>query len=130
MKGKRASRAFKLGNNSKTSFTGWRGHGVKVARLRGRKLVEPERLIDIIERKDEIVIIAELAGFNRENLRIHLTDQKLTLTARASDRRFRKSLNLPKRVIPETIKTTCKNGVLEIQLKKVEEERAVDKVAG
>jgi HSP20 family molecular chaperone IbpA len=128
MKGKRASRAFRLGS-SKTSFTGRRGHG-KVARLRGGKLVEPERLIDVIEEKDEIMVIAELAGFDRENLRIHLTDQKLTLTARASDRRFRKSLNLPKRVIPETIKTTCKNGVLEIQLKKVEEEKAVDKVAG
>jgi HSP20 family protein len=107
-----------------------RGRRVKVAKLREGKLFEPERLIDVIEGKDEITVIAELAGFDRESLRIHLIDQKLTLTAKATNRRFRKSLNLPKRVIPETIKTTCKNGVLEIQLKKVEEERAVDKVAG
>jgi len=127
-KGKRTSRAFRL-DSLKTDF-GLRRRRVKVAKLREGKLVEPERLIDVIEGKDEITVIAELAGFDRESLRIHLTDQKLTLTAKATNRRFRKSLNLPKRVIPETIKTTCKNGVLEIQLKKVEEERAVDKVAG
>jgi HSP20 family molecular chaperone IbpA len=33
-------------------------------------------------------------------------------------------------VIPSTIRTTYKNGVLEVQLKKAVEEKAIDKVAG
>jgi len=93
------------------------------------EFAEPEPLIDVLEGKDEIVVIAELVGFSRESLRIHLRDQKLTLTARATDRKYHKSLNLPKRVIPDNIKTTYKNGVLEIQLKKTAEEKTIDKVA-
>jgi HSP20 family molecular chaperone IbpA len=46
------------------------------------------------------------------------------------DRKYYKSLNLPKRVIPNTIRMTHKNGVLEIRLKKAVEEKTIDKVAG
>ena len=91
---------------------------------------EPKPLIDILEGNDDIMVVAEFAGFNKEDLRINVKDQKLTLSAEASDRKYRKSLNLPKRVIPSTICTTYKNGVLEIRLKKAIEEKAMDKVAG
>jgi len=93
-------------------------------------LREPKPLIDILEGNDDIMVVAEFAGFNKEDLRINVKDQKLTLSAEASDRKYRKSLNLPKRVIPSTICTTYKNGVLEIRLKKAIEEKAMDKVAG
>jgi HSP20 family protein len=91
---------------------------------------EPPRLIDVIEENDEIAVFAEFAGFDRENLRVSVKNQRLTLTARASERRYHKSLNLPKRVIPESLCTTYKNGVLEIRLKKVLEQQALDKIAG
>jgi HSP20 family protein len=55
--------------------------------------------------------------------------ERLTVAAEALDRKYRKSLNLPKRVIPRTIRTTYKNGVLEIRLKKAEE-KSLDKMAG
>ena len=87
-------------------------------------------MIDVLEGNDDIAVVAEFAGFNKEDLRIHVKDQKLTLYAEASDRKYRKSLNLPKRVIPSTICTTYKNGVLEIRLKKAIEEKAMDKIAG
>ncbi len=96
----------------------------------GRRMREPEPLIDILEGKDEIMVVAEFAGFNTENLRIHVKNQRLTLSAESSDRKYYKSLNLPKRVIPSTLRTSHKNGVLEIQLKKVIEEKAIDRVAG
>ena len=95
-----------------------------------RNMREPEPLIDILEEKDGIVVVAELVGFNRENLRIHVKNQRLTLSAESPDRKYHKSLNLPKRVIPSTIRTTYKNGVLEIQLEKAIEEKTIDKVAG
>ena len=95
-----------------------------------RKLREPKPLIDVLEGNDDIVVVAELAGFTRKDLAIRVKNQRLTLSAEASERKYHKSLNLPKRVIPSTMRITYKNGVLEIRLKKVIEEKALDRVAG
>ena len=81
-------------------------------------LKDPTPLIDIFQEKSWITIVAEIAGFNKETLKINVKDQKLTLSAKAKDRRYYKSLNLPKVVIPNDIHTNYKNGVLEIKLKK------------
>ena len=87
-------------------------------------------MIDILEENDEIIVVTEFAGFQRENLTIHVKNQRLTLSAENADRKYHKSLNLPRRVIPETIRTEFKNGVLEIRLKKGAEEKTIDKIAG
>ena len=97
---------------------------------RSKKWKEPEPLIDVLDEKHEIRIVAEFAGFKRENLQIRVESQQLTLSAEALDRKYYKSLNLPKRVIPDEMRTTCKNGVLEIRLKKIIEEKPIGKVAG
>jgi len=94
-----------------------------------KKCREPKHLVDILEGTDEITVVADFAGFNREDLRVHVNGERLTVAAEASDRKYRKSLNLPKRVIPSTIRTTYKNGVLEIRLKKAEE-KSINKIAG
>ncbi len=85
-----------------------------------RNLREPKPLIDIFQESNFVTIVAEIAGFNRETLKIHVKDQKLTLSAKSKDRRYYKSLNLPKVVIPTVMYTKFKNGVLEIKLKKAE----------
>jgi HSP20 family molecular chaperone IbpA len=105
------------------------GYGAPKIR-RERKWGEPRPLIDIFEEKDEIIVVAEFAGFKRENVKIHVKNQRLTLSAETPDREYHKSLNLPKRVISNTMRTTYKNGVLEIRLEKGIEEKAIDKVAG
>jgi len=97
---------------------------------RERKRTEREPLIDVLEEKDEVIVVAEFAGFNRENLRIHVRNQRLTLSAEALDRKYHKSLNLPTGVIPKSVRTAYKNGVLEIRLRKGAKEKAVDKIAG
>jgi HSP20 family molecular chaperone IbpA len=85
-----------------------------------KTLKEPKPLIDIFQENSWIIIIAQIAGFNKETLKIDVKDQKLTLSARAKDRKYYKSLNLPKVVIPNIMHTTYKNGVLEIKLKKAQ----------
>ena len=102
----------------------------EVEKIPEEKLKDPKPLIDIVEENDEIAVFAEFAGFNKENLRINVRNQKLTLSARTSDRKYYKSLSLPKRVTPDIICTTYKNGVLEIRLKKALEEKAMNKMAG
>jgi HSP20 family molecular chaperone IbpA len=94
------------------------------------KCREPESLVDVLEEGDEVIVVAEFAGFKRENLRTSIKDQRLIMSAEAMDRKYHKSLNLPKRVIPNVMRTRFKNGVLEIRLKKTAEEKAMDEVAG
>jgi HSP20 family protein len=83
---------------------------------------ELKPLIDIFQDSSDITIIAEIVGFNKDTLKINVDNQKLTLSARSKDRRYYKSLNLPKVVIPNAMHTKFKNGVLEIKLKKAETE--------
>jgi HSP20 family protein len=92
------------------------------------KWVEP--LIDVLEDKDEIVVVAGLAGFRKEDLKIHAEHKHLILSAEAVDHKYHKSLNLPGKVIPSTMRTTYKNGVLEVRLKRAAEEKPLGKVAG
>lgn len=95
-----------------------------------RKSKELEPLIDVLDENDSVTVVAELAGFERRNIIIRVKDQRLTLSAKTSDRKYRKSLNLPERVIASTMHTKYKNGVLEIRLKKSLQEKAIDEVAG
>lgn len=95
-----------------------------------RRTKELEPLVDVLEENDEVIVVAEFAGFSKENIRANVKDQRLTLSAKGLDRKFYKSLNLPKRVIPTTIRTAYKNGVLEVRLKKAIEKNAIGNVAG
>src|SRR4030066_731815 len=83
----------------------------------------PKPLIDIFQEQSWITIVAEIVGFNKETMKINVKDQKITLSAKAKDRRYYKSLNLPKVVIPNVMHTTYKNGVLEKKLKKAIKEQ-------
>ncbi len=97
---------------------------------RKRELREPEPLIDILEENNEVIVVAEFAGFSKEDLKAHVKNQRLTLSAEALDRKYHKSLNLPTEVIPSSMRTAYKNGVLEVRLKKIAKEKAVDRIAG
>ena len=94
-------------------------------RLNKGKWKEPKPLIDIFQEDNWVTIIAEIAGYNKDTLKITVKDQKLTLSAKANDRRYYKTLNLPKAIIPNIIRTTYKNGVLEIKLKKAVKEASI-----
>jgi len=97
------------------------GKSFRVSKSFGkRKFGDPKPLIDIFQESNWITIVAEIAGFNKESFKINVKDQKITLSAKSKERRYYKSLNLPKVVIPSDIHTTFKNGVLEIKLKKAE----------
>ncbi|MCS7095669.1 MAG: Hsp20/alpha crystallin family protein [Candidatus Bathyarchaeota archaeon] len=98
-------------------------------RFRKDMMREPEPLIDIFQDNDGIAVIAELKGFKRENVKVHADKRRLVLSASASGRSYYKSLNLPIAVIPESMRITYKNGVLEVRLKKALE-KAIKEVAG
>lgn len=86
-----------------------------------KKWKSPSPLIDIFQEKDWITLIIEITGFNKETFKIHVKDQKLTLSAKGNNQRYYKSLNLPKVVIPNEMSTKYNNGVLQIKLRKAKE---------
>ncbi|MEM2105615.1 MAG: Hsp20/alpha crystallin family protein [Candidatus Bathyarchaeia archaeon] len=105
-------------------------HSISINLRTAKKWREPKPLVDIFEEGDEIVVVAGLAGFSRENLKVKAKEQQLILSAEAFDKRYHKSLNLPSQVIPNTLRATYKNGVLEVRLKKAAEKKVIDRIAG
>ncbi|MBW1720942.1 MAG: Hsp20/alpha crystallin family protein [Deltaproteobacteria bacterium] len=96
--------------------------------------------VDIMDKGDKIVIKAELPGVDKKDIRVELKDNILTLEGeRASenevqeDRYYRKerffgkfsrSFVVPKGLDPDKVKADYKDGVLNIEIPKPEEEKA------
>lgn len=80
---------------------------------------EREPLIDVLEGTGDIRIIAEVPGFNGEDIAIDVNDKAVLIKARKGKRAFSKEITLPADVEQDETKTSYKNGVLEIVLKKV-----------
>ncbi len=100
--------------------------------------------IDISEKGNQLIIDAEVPGVKKEDLKITLQDNILTIEGEKKnvsdedERRyyktersygsFKKSFTLPEDVDSEKVDAKFKNGVLEILLNKIEEEAPVEKV--
>ena len=80
-----------------------------------------EPLVDIIENDNEITVVAELPGVEKENINLHGTDNSLTISVDMPQRKYHKEVELPANVDPKQAKSSYKNGVLEVTLKKKEE---------
>ena len=83
---------------------------------------EREPLIDVIDQNDAYEVVAELPGVEKEDLRLHATDDSLEIKTE-NGRRFFKEVLFETPVKPETAKATYKNGVLSVRLKKKENEK-------
>lgn len=77
-----------------------------------------EPLVDVLDEGDRLVIIAELPGVEAEDIHIEVKEDILELTAEATDRRYSKELLLPSPVDADTMESSCRNGILEIKLRK------------
>jgi len=77
-----------------------------------------EPLIDIMEEKDVIKIIAELPGVEKSDINLNCTEKSLTISVYTAKRKYYKELELPTEVDPKISKASYKNGVLEITLTK------------
>jgi len=78
-----------------------------------------EPLVDVIDEGDHLLIIAELPGVQSEDICIEVKGDILELKAEARDRKYSKEVLLPSPVDADSLKSSYKNGVLEIKLKKM-----------
>jgi HSP20 family protein len=84
---------------------------------------EREPLVDIITTDDEVKICAELPGVEKKDIKLHGTEDTLTISVDTPERKYYKELELPGKVDPKSAKTRYKNGVLEVTLKKTKEKK-------
>lgn len=82
---------------------------------------EREPLVDMVDANDEIKVVAELPGVEKEEIKLHGTEDTLTISVDTPKRKYFKEIPLPKRINPKEAKTKYKNGVLEVTIPKVKE---------
>jgi len=82
---------------------------------------EREPLVDVIEDKNVVRVIAELPGVEKEEIELRATESTLVISVNNKERRYYKELELPCRVDPSKAKSSYKNGVLEVELWKAED---------
>jgi HSP20 family protein len=81
---------------------------------RGPKIKEErEPLVDIMDTKEEVIIVAETPGIEKEEINLRGTEKELEIKA---GEKFYKKLRLPVEVIPGQAKANYKNGVLEVRI--------------
>lgn len=84
---------------------------------------EREPLVDVFPTDGEIRVVAELPGVEKDDIKLYGTEDSLTISVDTPQRKYYKEVQLPAKVDPKRAKTSYKNGVLEVTLPKVEEEK-------
>ncbi len=77
-----------------------------------------EPLVDVIQEVDQVKVIAELPGVEKEDIQLYATGKALTIDVTSPDHRYHKELELPFEVDEDSATSTYKNGVLETVIKR------------
>lgn len=77
-----------------------------------------EPLTDVLEGEKEVAVTVELPGASKEDINLHVADERITLRVEGAGRKYYKEIALPARVVPKTANATFKNGVLDITIQR------------
>ncbi len=89
---------------------------------------EREPLVDIIEGKGEITVIAELPGVDRKDINVSGEGKTLIISVRSRDRKYYKELEIPSLCDFGQAQARYNNGVLEIVVQKSSKPSANKKI--
>ena len=76
-----------------------------------------EPLVDVLDEKDHVLVLAEMPGVGDEDLTLDLVGDILTLHAERGGKKYHKEIVLPREFKTEQMERTCRNGICEIKLK-------------
>ena len=110
-------------------------YGISVRTLSGKPVIEAfgniresakgpsvaetwEPIVDVFDEKDHILVVAELPGVTQDKIKVEVNGDMLNITATGTRRKYAKEVLLPAKVKTDSIKTSYKNGVLEVTLEK------------
>jgi HSP20 family protein len=103
---------------------------IKRSAREGVKIMEEmEPLVDVIDHDDEVWIVADIPGVDKDKIKVKVKEDKVVI--RAEDgKKYYKEIELPSKVKPETAKAKYRNGVLEVRVKKVKPEKREEEEEG
>lgn len=84
---------------------------------------EREPLVDVISTDGEVKVIAELPGVEKKDIKLHGTENALTISVDIPTRKYFKEIEMPAKIDPKAAKTVYKNGVLEVTVPKIKEKK-------
>jgi HSP20 family protein len=96
---------------------------VQPGRLGPEVKEEREPLVDVISTDGEIKVVVELPGVEKRDIKLHGTEETLTISVETEERKYFKEIKLPAKVRPKEAKSVYKNGVLDVTLPKTEEKK-------
>jgi HSP20 family protein len=82
----------------------------------GKDVREP--LVDIHEEDDCVLVLAELPGVAKENVKLSVADHRLLLLAERGKTTYRKEVDLPQDCSAEKMSWECSNGILQARFKR------------
>jgi HSP20 family protein len=90
--------------------------------LKGTPQVKEERepLVDIVETNEDVHVVVELPGVEKTDIKLHGTEDSLTISVDTPHYKYFKEVELPVKVKVKEANSTYKNGVLEIVVPKSE----------
>jgi HSP20 family protein len=90
--------------------------------LKGTPQVKEERepLVDIVETNEDVHVVVELPGVEKTDIKLHGTEDSLTISVDTPQYKYFKEVELPVKVRVKEANSTYKNGVLEIVVPKAE----------
>ena len=102
--------------------------------------IEGQLTVDVYQNKDDIIVQSTVAGVNPEDLEVNITNEAVTIRGKRErmekieDKdyfyqecfwgRFSRSIILPQEVDPEKSTAVLKNGILIVQMPKLNRQRA------
>ncbi|MEM7821258.1 MAG: Hsp20/alpha crystallin family protein [Candidatus Aenigmatarchaeota archaeon] len=122
----------------------WRGVWEPIS----EEVIEPIRWryfpVDISETEDEVIVRADLPGFERGEIKVNVTENSMEITAQKKEEKrektetffkaerragaMRRYFSLPTEVNPDTAKASYENGVLEIRAKKLKTSKKIKEI--
>jgi HSP20 family protein len=81
---------------------------------------EREPLVDIVETNSEVRVVAELPGVEKSDIKLHGTEDSLTISVNTPQSKYYKEITLSTKVKVKEAKSSYKNGVLEVVFPKAE----------
>ena len=84
----------------------------------GRTFVKElrEPLVDVFEEDDHTLVVAEMPGISKGDIKLEIKDDVLSISAVRGDKKYSKELLLPKAYDKSKMSYSCNNGMVEIKL--------------
>jgi HSP20 family protein len=81
-----------------------------------------EPLVDVMDEQDKYRVFIELPGVDKENVKLDVAEDSVEISTN-DERKFYKMIHLESVVDPDSAKASYKNGVLTLELKKMEQRK-------